>query len=132
MLTSSNWGSIWHLQRMLPPVNQSNNVIRSGWTSLKVVGHHRKGSESDDIIGSRRKSKVVESIKEGHMNRYYTIVKSELICVKGAGKSDMCERKRVPVQCACANQNACAVMNLKEKRSKTLRKREKKNSKAFV
>ena len=31
---------------------------------------------------------------------------------------------RVPTQCADAKQNAGTVMNLKEKRSKTLRKRE--------
>ena len=30
------------------------------------------------------------------MNRYYSIVKSELICVNGSVKSDMWERKRVP------------------------------------
>ena len=99
---------------MAPPVNQSNDVIMSGRTSSEVVGHHRKGSESHDIIGSGRKSEVVGGIKEGHMNRYYTTIKSELICVNGAGKSDTWERKRVPVQCACANQNACAVMNLKK------------------
>ena len=39
---------------------------------------------------------------------------------------------RVLTQCADVKQNAGAVMNLKEKRSKTLRKRENNYSKSFV
>ena len=39
---------------------------------------------------------------------------------------------RVPTQCAVAKQNAGAVMNLKKKRSKMLRKREYNYSQPFV
>ena len=64
---------------------------------------------SSDIIGSRRRSSTVEShrrtsavgsrrnIKKGHMTCYYTIVKSELICVNEEVKSDMWERKKGPL-----------------------------------
>ena len=58
------------------------------------------------------------------MRSYYIIVKSELICVIGSVNSDMWDRISAPAQCACARQNACAVMNLK--------KRENNYSKSFV
>jgi len=48
------------------------------------------------VVGSRKSSEVVGSIKEGDMCNYYIIVKSEVICVIGSVKSDMWERKSVP------------------------------------
>ena len=36
------------------------------------------------------------------------------MCVNGSVKSDMWERKGSPAQCAGANQNACAVLNVKK------------------
>ena len=66
------------------------------------------------------------------MRSYYIIVKSELICVIGSVKSDMWDIISVPAQCASSRQNACAVTNLKKKRSKTSRKRENNYSKSFV
>ena len=55
---------------------------------------YRKWSEV--IGGSRKRSEVVGSIKEGHMSNNVTIVKSEFICVIGSVKSDMWDRKSVP------------------------------------
>ena len=43
-------------------------------------------------------------------------------CVIGLGKSDMWGEKVSPAQGACANQNACTVVNQGKKLSKTLQK----------
>ena len=53
-------------------------------------------------------------MKERHMRSYYIIVKSEVIFVIGSVNSHMWDRISVPALCACARQNACAVMNLKK------------------
>ena len=71
-----------------------------------------------DIIRSRRRSSTVESrwrtlavgsrrsVKKGHMSCYYTIAKSELICVNEEVKSDMWERKKGPLRRAQSTNHA--------------------------
>ena len=72
-------------------------------TSSEVVGsrrgHHRKASE---VMTSR-------SIREGHMNSYYTIVGNELICVIGSVKAQMWDRTTV----------SCAVRRRKAERMRS-------------
>ena len=58
-----------------------------------------------EVIGSLRESSAVgscQSIKEGHLSCYYTIVKRELICVNEEVNSDKWERKKGPLRRAQA------------------------------
>ena len=48
--------------------------------------------KSTEMVTSRRRSSAVgsrQSIKEGHLSCYYTLVKRELICVNEEVNSDM-------------------------------------------
>ena len=80
---------------------------------------------------ARKSTLRLVMIKEGHMNSYYIIVKSEVIFVNGSVKSDMWERKRVPCAGRMCKPECMRSHEFEEKHYKTLRKREK-DSKSFV
>ena len=97
------------------------NILKRG------SGHRRKASGI--IGGTRQASEIIgrdDIIKHKEKTLELLLYDTETwtyICNR-FGQDRHVGEIRVPTQCADAQQNAGAVMNLKKKRSKTLRKRE--------